>query len=164
MGSRTFAKYLHTVSAALPRSWLNGHALPAWQAPCRKNLQGTCEVSSSRNRNIFVSTKVAGCCDTGAAGTPKRCVDGRSGGQENSGWEQRLTWWAAWPFKPRGGHRTHRTARAAGLRWNVEAAAAHMTMLAWVGGCHGCGSEGRVGWEFFWVAGSANQRWIWASR
>jgi hypothetical protein len=42
---RTFAKYLHTFSAALVRSWLKGHALPAWQAPCLKNLHGTCEVS-----------------------------------------------------------------------------------------------------------------------
>jgi len=27
--SRTLAKYLQTVSAAAPRSWLNGQALPA---------------------------------------------------------------------------------------------------------------------------------------
>lgn len=45
LGGRTFAKYLHTVSAAAPISWLKGQALPAWQAPCRKNLQGTCDVS-----------------------------------------------------------------------------------------------------------------------
>jgi hypothetical protein len=38
------AKYLHIVSAAKLRSWLKGQAGPAWQAPCRKNLQGTCEV------------------------------------------------------------------------------------------------------------------------
>lgn len=42
---RTFAKYLQTVSEAAPRSWLKGQAAPAWQAPCRKNLQGTWEVS-----------------------------------------------------------------------------------------------------------------------
>lgn len=45
---RTFAKYLHTVSEAELRSWLKGQALPAWQAPCRKNLHGTCDVSGTR--------------------------------------------------------------------------------------------------------------------
>jgi hypothetical protein len=38
---RTLAKYLQTVSEAWPSSWLKGQALPAWQAPWRKNLQGT---------------------------------------------------------------------------------------------------------------------------
>ena len=37
----TLAKYLQTFSADWPRSWLKGQALPAWQAPWRKNLQGT---------------------------------------------------------------------------------------------------------------------------
>lgn len=41
----TLAKYLHTVSAAALRSWLKGQAEPAWQAPWRKNLHGTCDVS-----------------------------------------------------------------------------------------------------------------------
>jgi len=44
-GQRTFAKYLQTFSAAAPRSWLKGQVLPAWQAPCRKNLHGTWPVS-----------------------------------------------------------------------------------------------------------------------
>jgi hypothetical protein len=34
------------VSEADPKSWLNGQAFPAWHAPWRKNLQGTCEVSA----------------------------------------------------------------------------------------------------------------------
>lgn len=38
---RTFAKYLQTFSVEVPISWLNGQAFPAWQAPWRKNLQGT---------------------------------------------------------------------------------------------------------------------------
>lgn len=48
ISGRTFAKYLQMVSEAAPRSWLNGHAMPAWQAPCRKNLHGTCDVSEHR--------------------------------------------------------------------------------------------------------------------
>lgn len=45
----TLAKYLHTVSAAALRSWLKGHAEPAWQAPWRKNLHGTCDVSGKES-------------------------------------------------------------------------------------------------------------------
>jgi hypothetical protein len=41
----TFAKYLQMLSTVLARSWLKGQEFPAWQAPCRKNLQGTCAVS-----------------------------------------------------------------------------------------------------------------------
>ena len=43
---RTLAKYLQTVSDEAPRSWLKGQALPAWQVPWRKNLHGTCDVST----------------------------------------------------------------------------------------------------------------------
>jgi len=46
--ARTLAKYLQMFSAAVERSWLKGQALPAWQAPCRKNLQGTCAVSREK--------------------------------------------------------------------------------------------------------------------
>jgi len=45
LGVCTFAKYLQTVSAAVEISWLNGQAFPAWHWPCRKNLQGTWDVS-----------------------------------------------------------------------------------------------------------------------
>lgn len=45
MVTHTFAKYLQIFSAAAPRSWLKGQADPAWQAPWRKNLHGTCAVS-----------------------------------------------------------------------------------------------------------------------
>lgn len=41
----TFAKYLQTLSTVLARSWLKGQELPAWHAPCLKNLHGTCDVS-----------------------------------------------------------------------------------------------------------------------
>lgn len=38
------AKYLQMLSDAVERSWLKGQAFPAWQAPWRKNLQGTWDV------------------------------------------------------------------------------------------------------------------------
>jgi hypothetical protein len=49
---RTLAKYLHTLSLVLARSWLKGQEFPAWQAPWRKNLQGTWEVSRQRQHNL----------------------------------------------------------------------------------------------------------------
>lgn len=63
---RTLAKYLHTVSAAALRSWLKGHAEPAWQAPWRKNLHGTCDVSGKeqcalahrRHFGVFVARSI----------------------------------------------------------------------------------------------------------
>ena len=36
---------MQTLSTVLARSWLKGQEFPAWQAPCRKNLHGTCDVS-----------------------------------------------------------------------------------------------------------------------
>lgn len=49
-GLLTLAKYLQMFSEAAPRSWLKGQALPAWQAPWRKNLHGTCDVSASSSK------------------------------------------------------------------------------------------------------------------
>lgn len=45
---RTFMKYLHGACCVIGSSECeNGQAFPAWQAPCRKNLHGTCLVSAS---------------------------------------------------------------------------------------------------------------------
>ncbi len=138
---RTFAKYLHTVSEAELKSWLKGQALPAWQAPCRKNLQGTCDVSGGRE-GIVSALKYrqhakrrrwrwrgrVGGAPTEAA---ERCeVSGEGQGRK------RLTWGASGPLKASGGHCANHATGAAALRRNVEAAAAHMAMLARVGGGH----------------------------
>jgi hypothetical protein len=71
----TFAKYLQMVSEAAPRSWLKGQALPAWQAPWRKNLHGTCDVSGRSKQANEVSARsgtLAGDVGGGRVSGPQR--------------------------------------------------------------------------------------------
>ena len=162
---RTFAKYLHTVSEAELRSWLNGHALPAWQAPCRKNLQGTCAVSAGRKASCqHMSTNTHPSRKPGADNRDGELRQGGSSEQramvsrrEASGGEQRLTRGASGTVKASPGHCTGHGTGAAALRGDVEAAAAHMAMLARVGRRHGC----QWFWESSWarcVPGFAQRR------
>ena len=54
---RTLAKYLQGAwVVAGSAEWEKGQALPAWQAPCKKNLQGTWEVSFWRGEGEMVSS------------------------------------------------------------------------------------------------------------
>jgi hypothetical protein len=74
---------------------------------------------------------------------------GRVPGQEKGPRTRRkLTRGASGSVKASTRHGTHHGGGAATLRRDVEASAAHMTMVARVGSCHRCGS----GKELRWVA------------
>lgn len=54
------------------------------------------------------------------------------------GRKERLTRWAPWPVKAmRARHCSHHGDRATRLGLDIQASAAHMAMLAYVGSCHG---------------------------
>lgn len=138
---RTLAKYLHTVSEAELRSWLKGQALPAWQAPCRKNLQGTCDVSGAGAKHRISAQR-----SEFPLGAMRRRLwsaqawvllwkkpHGRAKVRRRG--EQR-TRGTSRPVKASARHPADHATRAAALWGNVETPAAHMAMLAWVGGRH----------------------------
>jgi hypothetical protein len=146
---RTLAKYLQIVSEAALRSWLKGHALPAWQAPCRKNLQGTCDVSGfkakdSGQQETLQAQVVQG---TDPVVAVIVCLPGQ---ERETGTRRKLTWGASGSVKAGARHGTHHGGGSATLWRDIEASAAHMTMVARVGSCHRCGLGEELGCEFLW--------------
>lgn len=134
--SLTLAKYLQTVSADVPRSWLKGQAFPAWQAPWRKNLQGTCEVSG-----MVLSASAGGAEDESQVrangadteGMQAGVLDGRGWADDASGIYRR-TRGAPRPVESWG---CHGRARALAVG-DVEAPGAHVAIVG-----HGGGGEGQ---------------------
>lgn len=97
-------------------SWLKGQALPAWQAPCRKNLQGTWEVSAGmpsavetlycsrqREKSANLEERESQKSDSEVAESRKQRVGGWKA-HDHCGQEQRaeLTWRAPRPVESVG--------------------------------------------------------------